>query len=94
MNAEVGHAYVVGIRVDEGEWQPASPVFDDGALFPGKLLSGFFDFITTHKYLLTPHRLSKTVGNVILNEVKNLGREELLQALRSFRMTENHYQIV
>ena len=38
-------------------------------------------------------RLLRLPGNVILNEVKNLDREEILQSLRSFRMTENHYRI-
>ena len=31
--------------------------------------------------------------NVILNEVKNLGGEKILQSLRSFRMTQNHYRM-
>ncbi len=77
----------------KGLGESASPVFDDGARLTGELLFSLFDLIPTYQFLLTPHPLSKAVENVILNEVKNLGREEILQSLRSFRMTKNHYRM-
>jgi len=48
MNSQVGHADVVGVRVDEGDGQPASPILDDGTFFPGKPLPGFSEFVLAH----------------------------------------------
>ncbi|MBA7640649.1 hypothetical protein ES703_48320 [subsurface metagenome] len=32
MNSQVGHAYVVRVRVDKGDGDSTSPIFDNGAL--------------------------------------------------------------
>ena len=53
---EVGHANVVGVGVDKGNGYFTSPIFSNGALFPGELLPGFSDLIpariVTHFVLL------------------------------------------
>jgi len=49
MDPQTGHGYIVGVGIDEGDRDPASPVPDNGALFPGKPASCLFDFIPTHK---------------------------------------------
>ncbi len=61
MDPQVGHADIVGVGVDEGNGQPASPVLKDGAFFAGKAPPGFSDFMMTHGLLLTPHPLSLSV---------------------------------
>ena len=48
MNSQVGHADIVGVWVDEGDGESASPVFDDGALFAGEPLSGFLNFMLSN----------------------------------------------
>jgi hypothetical protein len=37
VDAQVGHAKVIRVRVDEGDGQPAAPVLDDGPLFAGQV---------------------------------------------------------
>ena len=49
MNPQVRHAYIVGVGVDKGNGESAPPILDDSALFPGKPLPSFFNFIPTHK---------------------------------------------
>jgi hypothetical protein len=51
MNAETGNTDLVGVGVDEGDGESAPPVFDNGALLPGKSPSGFPDRVPTHKAL-------------------------------------------
>ncbi|KKK69039.1 hypothetical protein LCGC14_2938020 [marine sediment metagenome] len=57
MNAQVGHADIVGVGIDEGDREPAPPVFDDGARFAGKPLFVVFYPVPCHTlyYILTPH---------------------------------------
>ena len=52
MNAQVGHADIIGVRVDEGDGEPTSPVFDDGASFPGEALFGLRGLIPAHKSIV------------------------------------------
>ncbi len=48
MDAQVGHADVVGIGVDEGEGDSASPVFNDGAGLAGEADFGIVKFMLAH----------------------------------------------
>ena len=48
MDAQVGHADVVGVGVDEGEGDSASPVFNNGAGFTGEAVSYILNFIQAH----------------------------------------------
>jgi len=57
MNSQVGHAYMIGVGIDKGDRDSASPVFDDGALLSGEPPPGFFDFIPTHRIFYLPHPL-------------------------------------
>ena len=77
MNSQVGHAYVVGIRVDKGDGDSTAPIFGDGAFFSGKPPPGFFNLILTHKFLLTPHPLS-------LSPYEGEREDNLLKGLRPF----------
>ena len=52
LHAQVRHADVVGVRVDEGDRQPAPPILDDGARLAGKLLPGVFCLIFTHRLIV------------------------------------------
>ena len=48
MDAQVGHADVVRVGVNEGDGDSTSPVFDNGARFAGKTIPSFFDFVIAH----------------------------------------------
>ena len=48
MNSQIGHAQVVGVGVDEGEGDSASPVFDDGTCFAGEAIFSFCEFMLSH----------------------------------------------
>jgi hypothetical protein len=55
VEAQVGHAEVVGVRVDEGNGQSPAPVLIDGAGFAGKAVSGFVDPIPAYTDSLNPY---------------------------------------
>ena len=40
VDSQVGHAYIIRVRVDEGYRDSTTPVFNNGAFFPGKKVPG------------------------------------------------------
>ena len=64
MNTQVGHAYIVGIWVDDGDGDSASPVLDDDTLFSGKLPSSSFNFIPTHALIIIAPEVKLRMGVV------------------------------
>ena len=55
MNPQVGHAYVVRVRVDKGNGDSTSPVFNNGALFSGEVLPGLVELIVGHLSFPIPY---------------------------------------
>jgi hypothetical protein len=54
MDPQAGHASIIGVRVDEGSGESASPLFDNSALFSGKPPPCLSDFIPTHRLCTKP----------------------------------------
>ncbi len=75
MNAQVGHADIVGIWIDEGDGDFASPVFDDSAFFPGKP-PGFFSFIPTHEFVTTLCLLPAAPAHLIIAPISIVIKNE------------------
>jgi len=66
VNPEVGHTDIISIGVDKGDGDSTAPIFDNGALFSGKLLPGLFNFLPAHEFLTTflfPAALKQTPVN-------------------------------
>ncbi len=64
MDSQVGHAYIVGIWIDEGDGDSAPPILDDSTLFSGESLSGFLNLIPAHRFFYQPHLIKKEKGRV------------------------------
>jgi hypothetical protein len=56
VDAQVGHAQVVRVRVNQGDGQPAPPVLDNGALFAREDLPCIFEFIPGHFYIIQSYQ--------------------------------------
>ncbi len=67
MNSQVGHAYTVGVWVDEGDGDSPSPVFNNVAFFAGEAMSGILSLIPAHRWPLYSIALRDiTLGNPMI----------------------------